>query len=386
MGQSGVNPDDVFERIVAVLYEAARDDSRWPAATALIEEAIDTDRNILVVSETTDDDVRVNFMRFFERGESREDLGREYFDVYYPYDEAVPRIRRLSHGQLVHLPDLYSEDQRKTSPVYNEGLPRFGNRNGLVTRFDRPHGQGIVWAVGDPVGADGWESGRLRLLERLLPHVHRTVLIRQALAAADALGVSITGLLENDRIGVVQLDRGGRVLAANAPALEILRCGDGLIDRDGVLDAWFPADRDRLRGLVARALPELWGEAPSGGSMTLQRSSGRSRLGLHVSPAGDAEADFGGRRVAALVLVVDPARRPRIDDQRVAVTLGLTPSEGRMVALLAEGLKVREIAAGAGWSEDYVRWLTKQVYRKLGAGGQVEVVRQVLAVDALPRR
>ena len=38
------------------------------------------------------------------------------------------------------------------------------------------------------------------------------------------------------------------------------------------------------------------------------------------------------------------------------------------------------------WSEDYVRWLTKQAYRKLGASGQVELVRQVLAVDALPRR
>ena len=115
-------------------------------------------------------------------------------------------------------------------------------------------------------------------------------------------------------------------------------------------------------------------------------TSGRSRLGLHVSPVGDAAADFGGRRVAALVLVVDPARRPRIDARRVAATLGLTPSEGRMAALLAEGLKVSEIAAATEWSEDYVRWLTKQAYRKLGASGQVELVRQVLAVDALPRR
>ena len=206
------------------------------------------------------------------------------------------------------------------------------------------------------------------------------------LAAADALGAGLTGLLDNDRIGVVQLDPGGRVLEANAPALEILRRGDGLTDRDGALDAWLPADRSRLRRLLGRALPDVWGAAPTGGSMTVQRPSGRSRLALHVSPVGDRSADFGGRRVAALVLVVDPARRPRIDAQRVAVTLGLTPSEGRMSALLAEGLSVREIAAATDWSEDYVRWLTKQVYRKLGASGQVELVRQVLAVDALPRR
>ena len=91
--------------------------------------------------------------------------------------------------------------------------------------------------TGDPVGGDGWESDRLRLHEHLLPHVHRAVVIRQALAAADALGSGVAGLLDSERIGVVQLDRGGRVLAANGPALGILRRGDGLVDRDGVLDA-----------------------------------------------------------------------------------------------------------------------------------------------------
>ena len=53
---------------------------------------------------------------------------------------------------------------------------------------------------------------------------------------------------------------------------------------------------------------------------------------------------------------------------------------------MAEGLSVREIAAAAGWSEEYVRWLTRQVYRKLGATGQVELVRLDLAANALPRR
>ena len=184
----------------------------------------------------------------------------------------------------------------------------------------------------------------------------------------------------------MQLDRGGRVLEVNRPALEILRRGDGLLDRDGILDARLPADRSRLRRLLGRALPGLWGEVSGGGSMTVQRHSGRPRLGLHVSPVGDPAADFGGRRVAALVLVVDPARRPRVDARRVATALGLTASEGRVSALLAQGLKAREIAAATGWSENYVRWMIQQVFRKQGVSGQVELVRQVLAADALPRR
>ncbi|MDE0204248.1 MAG: hypothetical protein OXK73_17655 [Rhodospirillaceae bacterium] len=58
--------------------------------------------------------------------------------------------------------------------------------------------------------------------------------------------------------------------------------------------------------------------------------------------------DFGGRRVAALVLLVDPARRPRIDAGRVAASLGLTASEARTAALLAEGRSVLEIADMTG--------------------------------------
>ena len=181
-----MNPDDIFERSLAALYEAALDDARWPAAAALVEEAVGTGGSTLSVGEGFDDDVRLYFARFLQRGHSREDVAREYFSVYHPHDEGLPRLRRRPHGQLVHVSDLYTEDELKTSPV--------------------------------------------------------------------------------------------------------------------------------------------------------------------------------------------------------AVTLGLTPSEGRMSALLAEGLKVREIAATTGWRQTYVRWLIQQVYRKLGVSGQVALVRQILAADALPRR
>ena len=380
-----VNPDDTFDRILASLHLATRDDAHWPATAALIEETCGAVGSGLVVGERSGGVDRIHFARFLYRGEDRPDLARKYFDVHYPHDAAMRNLMRRPEGRLVHLPDLYTEDELKTSPVYNEGWRSLRARNGLYAHFDDPDGLRIVWGVGDPVGEGGWESAQVALVERLLPHVRQFVSMRQELAAAGALGVGLAGLLDNDRIGVVQLDRGGHVLAANAPALEILRRGDGLLDRNGALQARLPADRSRLQRLLGRALPGLWSGPPSGGSMTIQRPSGRSRLGLHVSPVGGGAADFGGRRVAALALLVDPVRGPRIDPARVAAMLGLTPSEGRVAALLAEGLPVREIAAATGFRENYVRWLFQQVYRKLGVSGQVALVRLVLAADALPR-
>ena len=62
-----MNPDDIFERSLAALYEAALDDARWPAAAALVEEAVGTGGSTLSVGEGFDDDVRLYFARFLQR-------------------------------------------------------------------------------------------------------------------------------------------------------------------------------------------------------------------------------------------------------------------------------------------------------------------------------
>ena len=380
-----MNPLHAFDRILHSLHRAALDPAHWPAASALIDDASGAVGSALFVGEGLGEHQPVYFAMCLSRGERRQDLEREYLDAWYRRDEAIPRLRELPAGRLVHIPRLYTDDEKRTSPVWNEGLPRVSSQDGLNVHLDGHDGLRIVWTIGNPVGGRGWQSAQLRLIERLLPHVRHFARVRQALAAADALGASLTALLDNSRIGVLHLDRYGRIVEANAPGLEILRRADGLFDRDGTLHAWLPADHDRLQKLLGRALPALWGDAPGGGSMTLRRSSDRARLALHVCPVGDARTDFGARRVAALVLVVDPAGSSRVDPVRVADTLGLTPTEGRVAALLGEGRSVRDIAAATGNQPGTVRLFLKHVYRKQGVSGQVPLVRRVVGVDALPR-
>ena len=382
-----MNPLDGFDRILALLHRAALDDAHWPAAAAAIDEACGAVGNALFVGEWSGDDVRLHFAQFLYRGEPRQDVAREILEVYYPHDEGRRRLRTLPAGELFHARALYTEEELRTSLTYNEGLRRSRSQNGLQVRLDWQDGHRVVWAVGDPVAPGGWQSPQLQLLESLLPHVRQFVRVRQALVGADALSASLTGLLDKSRIGVLHLDRTGRVLAANGPAVDILRRGEGLSDRDGALRAALPADDGRLQKLLKRALP-VFGSAtpPTGGSMTIQRPLLRSRLDLHVHPVEAGQADFGGRRTAASVLVVDPASPPRIDAARVSALLGLLPAEGRVSALLAEGRPVREIAAATGYKESYVRWLLKQVYKKQGLSGQIALVQRVLAGCALPRR
>ena len=180
-----MNPDDAFERILAALYRATLDDALWPETSALIDEACGIVGNGLVVGEKVGDEDRIFFVRNHYRGESRLDLAREYFGVWYPHDVGMRRLMGRPEGRLVHLPDLYCEDELKTSAVFNEGWRRLDSQNSLNVQFREPDGLRFVWTIADPVGGDGWESAQIELIERLLPHVRQTVRTRQALAAAD---------------------------------------------------------------------------------------------------------------------------------------------------------------------------------------------------------
>ena len=376
-----MSDQDAFERILAALYDAMLDDTHWPTTAALIDEACGMQGNSLLVAAGPQDDVQVFSTGVHYRGQYRSDLEREYYARYYPIDERVPRFPSLPASRLVHITELYaSNEEMRTSPVYNEMLHRAHMQESLHACMAGPDGSHITVATADPVTSDGWRAPQLALLSGLLPHLRQFVRVRQALARAGALSTSVTALLDTTRVGVIQLDRHGRILAANDRARDLLRQGDGVTDRDGLLRTRVPADQTRLERLLADALPSA--RPALSGSMMLRRAAVVPPFVMHVKPVGGWQLDLGARRVAALVLLVEPGRPPRLDFGLVAAVLGLTPAESQVAVWLAEGRSVREIAGATGLQENSVYYHIKQIYQKQGISRQVDLVRLVLSVAA----
>ena len=374
-----MDAQDVLTGVLAALHDAALDDALWPYTSGLIDDACGATGNSVVVAEGFGKDVKVVFGRLYYRGQPRQDILREYLENYHPHDERIPRIRQLPDSQLTHVTDLYTEQELRTSPTYNEALRRSGAQNALNVRLDGSDGMRIIWAIADPSQPGGWGSDQIKMIKRLLPHIRQFVRTRQAMASARALGASLSELLDNTRIGVFHLDRRGRIVEANAPARRLLRRGDGLYDPDGFLGAWLPADNANLQRLLARALPPLGSQSQgAAGSMTIRRSPNLPKLVLHINPVGDRWLDFGAERVAALVLVVDAGSQPRLDAELVAEVLGLTAAESQVAVMLSEGRTVRDIAMATGRQEGTVHVLLKRAYKKLGISRQVDLVRLVL--------
>ena len=370
---------DAYQRILASLSDAMLDDTHWPATSALIDEACGITGNCLAVGEGPKDDIRVLTTGFYVRGQRHEELEREYLEVYHPIDERVPRVRRLPDSRLVHVTGLYTAEELKTSPTYNEIMLRGKHQNSLNVRLEVSDGAHITWALGDPVASDGWGSSQIGMIRTLLPHIGQFIRVRQTLVRAETRTTSVAALLDNPRIGVLHLDRRGRIMEVNDRAGSILRRGDGLSARDGELHAREAADRLRLERLVASALPASGAVAVSG-SMLLGRGSGSPPLVVHVKPVAVPQADYGARHTAVLILIVEPGRGHRIDPDLVAGILGLTPMESRVAVWLAQGKSVRDMAEATGHTEGSIYWHLKQIYQKQPVSRQADLVRLVLSI------
>ena len=375
---------DLFERILRSLHAGVLDDARWPATSRLIDELCGSKGNSLVFGEWTRlEDSDVFFAQFCFRGQRDRELEREYFRVYFPIDERVPRLRLLPDSQITPVRTLYSERERKTSLVYNEVLPGVDSLDGFNVLMDGPDDMKTFIGISDPVDRDEWTSERVKVIGRLLPHIRQFVGVRQALVDARALGASFAALLDNNRSGVIQLDRRGRIAAVNDRARALLLERDGLYDRKGHLCASLPEEDKTLQGLLERALPLLGGPGESGW-MRLSRKGSLPRLVLHVNPANEDAPESAPGRIGALVLVLDPAWRMDLEPARVGELLGLTPAESLIAVWYAQGQSIDEIARSTGRGRTTIKWHLRNIYEKLGLSRQTELMQLVMSVADVP--
>ena len=293
---------DTFNRAVASLHEATLDETLWPTASGLIEEACGSTGTTLVVGKDFADETVIFSANICRRGERCVESGWVYFNVYYPHDERLPRLRRLPDSQLVPVAELFTTEERRTSAVYNQALRWGGAQNGLNTRLDGPRDSRIVFNLHDPADPTGWGSVQVDIIRGLLPHIRHFVNVRWELAKADALKWAMADLFSNTKIGVIHLNQLGRIREMNDYARDILSRADGLFEMEGFLRAALPTEHARLQRLLGQVLkPD--GDTGRGGSMTVSRSLAPHALTLRVSPVGGEHAQLARLPSKALILL-----------------------------------------------------------------------------------
>ena len=250
--------EDRFSRLVENMYKAALAEGRWISVAGLINDVTSTfGHSLTYVDVGPGGQSDIWLSQFFVDSERREDLRQLYFGDYYKRDEAIPRLAGLRDGELVHKSNLYTDREKRKSAVY-AFRTRHRTEDGLFMGIDGLDGTAVVWSYGNSTCRDGWGHDQIKTIKRLAPHIRQFSRVRRAMANACALGASLAQLLENKRLGLIQLDGRGRILEANDRARDVLLKPRRAARRPGHSGCSAQRGKRRAAAPAGASVPALW--------------------------------------------------------------------------------------------------------------------------------
>lgn len=216
------------------------------------------------------------------------------------------------------------------------------------------------------------------VLRVLLPHIQRAFAMHRQFALLQARIGAFESALDAFDHAVFGLAANSRVVASNRAAEQLARAGGALRIVHGRLRAASAQHDLKLQSLIAAVLGSQPGPRPFSAAMLVPQLAAPA-LRLTLLPAGDTPLP-APRTAAVLVLVSDPARKPRSRASILQALYGLTPTENRVAELLAQGLDVRAVAARLGLAHETARFHVKRIFARTGVRRQAELLRLILAL------
>jgi DNA-binding CsgD family transcriptional regulator len=366
-------------RIVERFYAAALDDGGWQAAVG----------DVVAVTGSRSACVAVRDMR----------QGRFVAEVMVNWDHVdVDKARAEYHGHYTRFdPQVAFMRATPGARLFHEGLdPRFApeanpqfasweeSRLGLnyhLTGFsDISQTLKLGLSLGRSAPQGPAQGVEIELFSALWPHLEKAWHVAARLGALDrGWQVTLAGL-ETARHGVLLLDRFGLLIFANAAADRMLREGDGLAAKDGVLRVGLPELNRRFHRMVAAAAARRL-NAPEATQAYLRapRPSGRGRpYVLFVAPCPASERLIAAFRPAVIVLISDPELKFAPAAQAVRTAFGLSEREAALAVRLCLGDKLDEAARRLGMSRETARTLLARAFAKTGTRRQHALVGLLL--------
>jgi DNA-binding CsgD family transcriptional regulator len=320
--------------------------------------------------------------------------------IFRPLDATPDGLIELHSGERSppHIQRLYLEELYKRDP-----LPYHRYRDGRVYTTDEllstddpvhrafldellvPSGMARMrtMRVTEESGISAWLSvarddpdyraGDGALLAALAPHLRRAlrsfVAIERARFKADTASTAMRRL----NFGWVALDAQGRIVDRDAQAQRLLERSPALRpSRQGRLGLADP-QLDRQLGTIVRAFATDPGTRPR--ALTVSREPWIDML---IVPAQGHLLSAQTRPVAIAYLHADSLSTADRHEQ-IAELFGLLPSEARLALALSRGQTLAEAAGTLGLTIETARNYSKKIYAKMGARGQSDLIRFILA-------
>lgn len=221
-----------------------------------------------------------------------------------------------------------------------------------------------------------FSTDQIATLQSLTPHLNRALILHSRLQAVDQMASGLAVLLDRMPMGVVLLNGVSDIVHVNNRAEHILRNTALLRSSSRRLQASGARNNRQLQHLIAAALAR---ESVCTDTMLRLVAAGLPGLYIRVTPMelpGPSDSLFpDGVRAAVWIGVYEPGR---FCPQSLAGLYNLSPTEAELLASLAEGRGLSEIAELRQVSIYTCRTQLKTIMNKLNISRQVDLVRLVM--------
>lgn len=361
----GVQVDSAAHaRLLAAIYDAALDPEGWEP---VLREVLERTRANQVVFWMTCPSVGRAGVGFGVEADM--DERRRPDSPYWHENPWRPALRRIRPGEAVVLDDWVPPSVLEHTAFYVDYLRPQGVGGCLAGCVDRSDGFASL-AIMRSRSHDFGETDR-ELAKSLLPHLQQAMRIYRELERARLERDAAVGALEQLSSGVLLVDANARVVSENELGAGMLRRADALQLHDGRVVGLRTDDTKRLHAAIAGAAATSRAEGTLAGTALRMARRDGGELEVRVTPLGVDAQRRGG--AAALFLRV-PEAVPRLDDATLRALYGLTPTESRLAALLAQGRTVAASAERLGMKITTARTHLAALFEKTGARRQPELV------------
>ena len=230
-----------------------------------------------------------------------------------------------------------------------------------------------------PRDADVFSPREKAFLDQLMPHLTRAAILRARmvdLSRQASLGIAALQTLPQ---GMLVLDAQCLIHFAN-PAAERLMTPPSVVSasRQRLKCASEPL-QTRMQHLVEQACGN---PGKAGAFDSSVSASTAARLVVTVLPLKSSHVlAMSWQKPLALVILMVPGAISALDHRLVSDMLGLSPTEARLLLLLAAGKSVKDFALVEGCSWHTARAHMKNLMRKTGCHRQVELVQLLQALQ-----
>lgn len=363
--------DSQFSDLLGSLYQGALEDQPWQSFLANVRELLGAHLVTLVLRPPGEQGRPV----MLSDGGSLSAI-KSYNEGQFVLDPFVDLPSRCVVGLHEHL----STEALLASDFYRIIMEPQGWYDFLGADIRQEGELDVRFRVGRYKGASRFSIKERTLIEALLPHLERSIMLQTRINRTERERAVYAGAVEQLSVATIILDETGQVISRNDSADKLFDRASEINLMDGRLrfaNAETTLEFDRLMQQL-RCREQNSAEPLAVSAMQIARPEGSADWGLVARLINSAGVIDGRSIPTVAIFISDPDQASEPPGQVIGRLFGLTPTESNLAMLLTNGLTLDEASTQMGVSRNTTRTHLRAVFSKTGVTRQTGLVRLIL--------